>query len=200
MRSAVAAIAGLVVVSLGHVAAAQAKPLRKSDPIRHLSSSALTTAELADLIRRNCVSFTPTDRDRADLRALGADDGVMRSIDGCLRRGATVATPPPAPAAARVQRAPSAARPAAPVPTATPRPAAPPPPVVRAPAVVSASRTGFIAGVGQRGRVGTRLRQPLIFEVRDTANAPVVGRAVVFLAAGASLQEVRATTDSDGLA
>ena len=49
------------------------EPLRKSDLIRLLSGGALSHREIADLIRRNCLSFTPTARDRTDLAALGAD-------------------------------------------------------------------------------------------------------------------------------
>jgi len=73
----------------GGASAAQTRqPLRKSDLIRHLTGSALSKREIADLIRLNCLSFSPTDRDRSDLRALGADAGILRSIDGCLRRSA----------------------------------------------------------------------------------------------------------------
>jgi len=189
-------------VFLVWLALAQARqPLRKSDLIRHLSGSALSRSEIADLIRRNCLSFRPTERDRADLRSLGADAGIFRRIEECLsRRTAATAAP------STVTRSP----PPTPAPTAVaerqPRPATPPPsPVVAAlpvapPAVVSASRTGFVLGVGQRGRVGTRLPVPLVFEVRDTTNAPVVGRTVVFLAAGARLEHVSAATDSSGRA
>lgn len=161
------------------------QPLRKSDLIRHLSGSALSKTEIADLIRRNCLSFRPTDRDRGDLRSLGADERIFRRIDECLARRSAATTPPHAP--------PPAAR--------VPPPAPPPPRAAPArPAVVSAARTGFVAGLGQHGRVGTRLPQPLVFEVRDTANAPVVGRAVAFLAAGARLDGVSTTTDSSGRA
>src|SRR5438034_5587746 len=51
---------------------AGAEPLRKSDLLRLLSVGTLGSGELAALVRRTCLSFTPTSRDRADLVALGA--------------------------------------------------------------------------------------------------------------------------------
>src|SRR3546814_18196659 len=36
---------------------------------------------------------------------------------------------------------------------------------------ISSARTGFVSGGGQRGRVGTRLPLPLVFEVRDSARS-----------------------------
>src|SRR5439155_25445255 len=79
------------------------EPLRKTDLLRLLSGPTLAPDELAALIHRSCLSFTPTSRDRADLVALGADPAVLREIDGCARRaiapGASEATaaPPRAP-------------------------------------------------------------------------------------------------------
>ena len=79
------------------------EPLRKTDLVRLLSGLTLAPDELAALIHRRCLSFTPTSRDRADLVALGADPAVLREIDGCARRatapGASEATaaPPRAP-------------------------------------------------------------------------------------------------------
>ena len=67
--------------------------LRKTDLVRLLSGLTLAPDELAALIRRSCLSFTPTSRDRADFVALGADPAVLREIDGCVRRAA--ATRPP---------------------------------------------------------------------------------------------------------
>ena len=67
--------------------------LRKTDLVRLLSGLTLAPGELAALIRRRCLSFTPTSRDRADLVALGADPAVLREIDGCVRRAAAVRPP-----------------------------------------------------------------------------------------------------------
>jgi hypothetical protein len=61
-------------------------PLKKSDLIRLLSTATLAPAEIADLVQRRCVSFTPSARDKADLRALGADGGLMRRLDECARK------------------------------------------------------------------------------------------------------------------
>ena len=60
-------------------------PLKKSDLIRLLSTS-LPPAEIADLVQRRCVSFVPSSRDKADLRALGADDQLLRRLDECARK------------------------------------------------------------------------------------------------------------------
>src|SRR5437773_8761953 len=90
---------------------AGAEPLRKSDLLRLLSVGTLGSGELAALVRRTCLSFTPTSRDRADLVALGADSVVLREIDQCARRGAPVRA---APRAAAVRpRAPPVRRPRA---------------------------------------------------------------------------------------
>src|SRR2546429_5026595 len=61
------------------------------------------------LVRRNCVTFRPSERDRADLRAAGADDALLAAIDQCLRTR-------------------TAARPNAPPPPPPPPPPGPPPP------------------------------------------------------------------------
>jgi len=75
------------------------EPLRKTDLVRLLSGLTLTPDELAALIRRSCLSFTPSGRDRSDFVALGADAAVLREIDGCVRRAAALraseAPPPP---------------------------------------------------------------------------------------------------------
>jgi len=76
------------------------EPLRKSDLIRLLSGGALSHGEIADLIRRNCLSFTPTARDRTDLAALGADSLIMERMAGCARGRATGPVTTPVPVAA----------------------------------------------------------------------------------------------------
>src|SRR3989454_12700763 len=79
--------------------------------VRLLSVGTLGPGELAALVRRTCVSFAPTSRDRADLAALGADSAVLREIDQCARRGALVRAGPRA--AAVRPRAPPVRRPQA---------------------------------------------------------------------------------------
>ncbi|PYP03714.1 MAG: hypothetical protein DMD57_07775 [Gemmatimonadetes bacterium] len=129
MPAAVACLLVLVVALQG------GERLRKTDLVRLLSSVTLAPDELAALIRRNCLSFTPSGRDRADFVALGAGPVVLREIDACVRRGGA---PRPAPTPAR------------PTPVATPAPL----PVPRSP--VSGVRTGFVLGVGQHAAVGMR--------------------------------------------
>jgi len=150
------------------------EPLRKTDLVRLLSGAMLEADELPALVRRNCLSFTPTGRDRADFVALGADSALLREIDACARRAATrVAAPPAA--------------------TAPPAPPAPP-----AATPVSAARTGFILGAGQHAAVGTRPLQELVFEVRDTAGLPVPGQVVVLAASNGHVGQTRAVADSAG--
>lgn len=230
-----------------------AHPLRKSDLIRLLATPTLAPAEVAEIVRRNCLSFAPSPRDKADLRALGADDALLRRVEECARRAATLR------ATARVQDAMIVAgartvvhvdvrrgeEPAGGVhlvlrgsgrvtggpdlegitdgrgrlrvdlpsggalgthrlSIATARgDALENPPTVEvtvrpAPVVATPSRTGFVSGLGQRGRVGTRLALPLVFEARDTANAPVIGHAVALRATNARLEGAGTTTDSSG--
>jgi hypothetical protein len=265
-------------------AGGRAEPLRKTDLIRLLSGGSMTTGQIAALVERNCVSFTPTDRDRKNLTALGADSLVMASIETCLQARSARA-PRPVAAAAR----PAADSPAPPQPppgllavplttrisvmaggTASvavslkrggravigtrlalrgsgrvggatgrgdgsgPRPdaeavtdtrgiaqfrfpvagdagttslavstvggealaapatielitvaPAPPPAPVRRPA---AGRTGFVLGSGQRGRVGEAAPLPVVFEVRDSAGAPLAGVAVALSISNGRLQ------------
>ena len=64
---------------------------------------------------------------------------------------------------------------------------------------LSPERTNFIAGTDQRGTVGTPLRAPLVFEVRDTADAPVPGFAVTFETTNGGIAPAIGTTDSRGV-
>ncbi|HUK21879.1 MAG TPA: Ig-like domain-containing protein [Gemmatimonadales bacterium] len=70
------------------LAAQGAEPLRKPDVVRLLSNPVIPKTEVADLIRRNCLAFEPSERDWADLRALGASADVLASIGGCRERHA----------------------------------------------------------------------------------------------------------------
>ena len=159
-------------------------PLRKSDLVRLLSSAGMSTAELAELVRRNCLTFQPTDRDRNDFRQLGAEASLFAAVDDCARRH----TPP--------RRTPPK-RPAAPPPAA-----APPPQAViqvqRIPVKVSAERSGFVSGGGQRGGAGSQLPRALVFEARDSAGAVLSGQAVTFTGINATIQPAVAPTDAAG--
>src|SRR5436309_5441893 len=134
------------------------EPLRKVELVRLLGSRAISTTQVATLVRRNCVAFRPSERDRADLRAAGADDVVLAAIDQCLRARAPVSRPAPrptAPAPPRVaqQPAPAAAAAQAPVPQAPPPAPAPPPPPPRP--VPAEDVTQFTRGAGQHGAAGS---------------------------------------------
>src|SRR6266516_1098640 len=91
-------LGGLVALGFPVLVAAQGtEPLRKTDLIRLLSNPIIRKGEVADLVRRNCLAFRPTERDWADLRDLGADADVMSSIGGCTalqgsRAGVTLAS------------------------------------------------------------------------------------------------------------
>ncbi len=164
-------------------------PLRKSDLVRLLSGAGISAVELALLVRRNCLTFQPTDRDRNDFRLLGAEASLLAAVDDCARRRA-----PRRAAAVTLTRTP-------PRPPAAPPP--PPPPLAvlqvhRILVTVSAERSGFVSGGGQRGSAGTQLPRALVLEVRDSAGAVLSGQAVTFTGINASIQPAVAPTDAAG--
>lgn len=159
-----------------------AAPLRKSDLVRLLSGSVMSQQEIAQLVSRNCLTFAPTERDRSDFRRLGAEAVVLTALDGCARR----TTRPP------LASAPVLPRPSRPAPS----PVSGPPPRVR----VSPDRTGFVAGGGQSGPAGTKLPRALVFEVRDSAGAPLAGQAVAFTGINARIDPPTVPTDGEGRA
>src|SRR5436190_3042615 len=126
-------LSGLVALGCPVLVAAQGtEPLRKTDLIRLLSNPVIRKAEVADLVRRNCLAFRPTERDWADLRDLGADADVMSSVGGCTARTPLRGGP-------------------------APRGAAPEPPVAAAlEAVPLVSRVAAAAGTEVVGRVQAR--------------------------------------------
>jgi len=103
------AVTRVLLVVLGLVYQQGAQPLRKAELVRLLATKARPLPEVAALVRRSCVTFHPSPRDRADLRAAGADDAVLGAIDQCLRARAAAARPsaPPPTAAAPPARAPA---------------------------------------------------------------------------------------------
>ena len=162
--------------------------LRKSDLVRLLSGATMTPVELAELVRRNCLTFHPTDRDRNDFRLLGADRSLLTAMDECMRRSAP-------------RRATS--RPASPPPQPPPAPPPAPAPVFQVQRIivhVSAERSSFVSGGGQRGSVGTQLPRALVFEVRDSAGTPLSGEAVTFTGINASIHPAVIATDAAGQA
>ena len=97
--------AALILVTFAGVAAGQrGAPLLKTDLIDLLSSPVIPNQEVADLVRRNCLAFRPTDRDWTDFRSLGASAAVVASIRGCAT-GRPAAVDPIAAAAAPVTAA-----------------------------------------------------------------------------------------------
>ncbi len=169
--------------------------LRKTDLVRLLSGAGMSPVDLSHLVRRNCLTFQPTERDRNDLRMLGADASLLAAVDECARRKA------PRPTASGTATRAATRPPSAPAP---PPPPAPQPPAVfqvqRIMVTVSAERSGFVAGGGQRGSVGTQLPRALVFEARDSAGAPLPGQAVTFTAINASIQSAAVATDAAGQA
>jgi len=164
-------------------------PLRKSDLVRLLSGAGMSAVELAQLVRRNCLTFQPTDRDRNDFRLLGAEASLLAAVDDCARRRAPRRTVAVAPA-----RTP-------PKPPAAPPPPPPPEAVIQVQRIlvmVSAERSGFVSGGGQRGSTGTQLPRALVFEARDSAGAVLSGQAVMFTGINASIQPAVAPTDAAG--
>jgi hypothetical protein len=67
-------------------AAAQAPPLDKAELVRLLTNPMFAQAEVADVIRRSCLSFRPTERDWADLRTAGAGGEVIATAAACQNR------------------------------------------------------------------------------------------------------------------
>jgi hypothetical protein len=160
-------------------------PLRKSDLVRLLSGSVMSQEEMAQLVRRNCLSFTPTERDRTDFQRLGAEAPVLAAVDACARRASRPAVTRP-----RVTAPP-------PVAQSTPLPQ-PAPPRAPPPVHVSPDRSGFVAGGGQSGPAGQRLPRALVFEARDSAGRPLAGQTVTFTGINARIEPPSLATDVEG--
>jgi hypothetical protein len=164
-------VGGLLALALPVLAAAQGtEPLRKTDLIRLLSNPIIRKGEVADLVRRNCLAFRPSERDWADLRDLGADADVMSSVGGCAARQASRA-------------AVTLASPAAP---AEPAAAAPAPPA-QLTVMPMPARATALAGTDALVRVALRRG--------DTPQ-----RGVTLALHGGTGRDVQAVTDDSGLA
>jgi len=79
----------LIVLALIPAALSAQTPraLEKSELIRLLTNPLFAQTEVADVVRRSCLGFRPTERDWADLRNAGAGGEVIASIAGCAARG-----------------------------------------------------------------------------------------------------------------
>jgi len=71
-------------------------PLQKSEIVRLLTSGTYSDAEVATIIRQNCLSFNPTARDRTDFRALGAGQLILDEIERCVNESPARAGTPAA--------------------------------------------------------------------------------------------------------
>ena len=178
LRAAVC-LAGLL--GFGWVAGAAAQnaaplPLRKSDLVRLLSNPLIQRGEVAEVVRRNCLAFQPSQRDWSDLRTLGADTDVLSSVGGCAARGAQ-RTAPPALSASAAPPAPPAA-----------------PAAVTLVAVFLAPRVAAAAGA----------TVPVQIQVRRADGTEARGVALALRAtprvAGGPPGEMKAVTDDSGFA
>ena len=152
------------------------QPLRKAELVRLLAAGSLSKPAIAALVRRDCVTFRPSARDRAELRTAGADDAVLAAIDQCLAVRTARAIPP----------RPSPAQPVAP---------SPQPPVSPAPPLQVVVPQQLTATVGSETAVEVQLLR-----------GPVPERGVRLVLRGASAvpggvtQDPTAITDDRGIA
>ena len=80
-------LAALAAPGVHRGAAAQAPPpLDKAELVRLLTNPMFAQAEVADVVRRSCLTFRPTERDWADLRTAGAGGEVLASAVACESR------------------------------------------------------------------------------------------------------------------
>ncbi len=83
------ALAAILLLPLPALAQ-QRVPLQKSDLIRLLSGETYSKSEVAAIIRQNCLTFTSSERDRADMQALGATAEVIEAIVNCEQQANSV--------------------------------------------------------------------------------------------------------------
>src|SRR6267378_4407728 len=80
-------LAVLALATFGAPLAAQSTPpLDKTELIRLLTNPLFAQTEVADVVRRSCLKFHPTERDWADLRSAGAGGEVIASAAACDTR------------------------------------------------------------------------------------------------------------------
>src|SRR6266513_988332 len=76
----------MLIGAAGALAAQAPRPLEKIQLIRLLTNPLFAQSEVADVVRRSCIGFRPTDRDWADLRSAGAGGDVIASVAACGSR------------------------------------------------------------------------------------------------------------------
>ena len=84
------ALASLAAATAG--GAQSPPPLDKTELIRLLTNPMFAQTEVADVVRRSCLTFRPTERDWADLRNAGAGGEVIASAAACDTRRAASAS------------------------------------------------------------------------------------------------------------
>lgn len=90
--SAAATIALLVLApAVGE--AQQAEPLQRDEVERLLTGDTYTQAEVADIVRRSCLTFRPTSQDLDGFRSLGASEAVLDAIRSCAAEEGAAPTP-----------------------------------------------------------------------------------------------------------
>ena len=192
------ALIALVIVTAPLAAQGPAgQPLRATDVIRLLASGT-APSDVAVRIGRDCLTFVPSERDRRNFQALGADTAVMARIARCARRGvrkpsAHATAPAVAPAPIPANPAPTSA-----ASSATPPATTQPPPSPASKPEPSPEKTGFVEGTGQRGVVGIPAAVPLVFEVKDASGKAIPGAVVTFTADNAQLRPEAPITDAAG--
>jgi len=102
MRARLVALALLAGGTAPVLASAQTpRPLDKGEVIRLLTNPLFAQSEVADVVRRSCVGFSPTERDWADFRKAGASGEVIATVATCTaRRSAPLVAAASAPPAA----------------------------------------------------------------------------------------------------
>src|SRR5438034_447484 len=74
------------------IAAQSPPPLDKSELIRLLTNPLFAQNELAEVVRRSCLTLSPTERDWTELRSAGASGAVIATAAACdTRRAANAA-------------------------------------------------------------------------------------------------------------
>jgi hypothetical protein len=172
------------------------EPLRKTDIVRLLSNALIPAEEVAQVVRRNCLAFKPTERDWSDLRAMGLAAEVEASIARCAAQASPSSAKPsgqrPSPEAAVTSRASV---------DALSRPAA----VVAGGGLVASSTASQVQIVLRQARMsvaaGGSLRIPVI---AARGGIPQSGIQLALVGAGSGdggiIGEPIATTDDSGFA
>lgn len=94
---ALAAAAAATFAAPGAAAAQEADPLVKSEVVRLLVTDTYRPEERRQIVRRSCLTFSPTEEDLDDFRRLGASEELLEIIRECAAGQADNPEVPPAP-------------------------------------------------------------------------------------------------------